>query len=135
MALAQRQPLRQVGAGDAATKALQDAVWDWIVRQWATGQTPFGQPTTTKLADYSARLGELVLTDATAAAFTVWLPPVSQTQLGQCVTVKDVSGTTNVVTVRPAADGATIGSASYIELAEWDGACFVALSPAKWGTM
>lgn len=128
-----RQPFRETAGLEPATGKLQEAVKDWITRQWAATPTPFGTPVGPKTTDYGAREGELVLCDATAAAFTVWLPSIRT--VGAVVSVKDVSGSANVVTVAPSDPTATIGGSGSVPLSLYAGSAFVALTPTLWGQM
>jgi hypothetical protein len=131
-----RQPLfRQTANLPPGPGALQDAVVDWVRRQGSARATPFGAPTTVKHAEYSARLGDLVLCDASGGAFTVWLPKVTARDAGAVVSVKDAVGSAGIITVRPGDSSALIGAAASVDLSLWAGSSFVVLSSTVWGQM
>lgn len=95
-----------------------------------------GLPTAVKNENYVARAGDLVLVDPTQGAFTVYLPGINRFNLGQFVQIKEVGGSQNSVTVRPADADATIDGEASIVMDNARGCVTLqALTPTLWGVM
>jgi hypothetical protein len=117
---------------------LQQAILDWIERQWSAETAPLGTPVSIKHSDYSARSGEVVPCNPPAAGMTVFLPKITTSVLGQSVTVVEVGGqppagdTDHVITVRPG-DQATINGLTSVAAASgYAMGVFVAVTPTLW---
>ncbi len=79
---------------------LQDATRRAERRLTKSVGKPFGEPTVTKTSDYTAAWGEIVQVDPTLGAVTIDLPKPQPEDRGKLVVVKNVSSSTNTITIR-----------------------------------
>jgi len=98
---------------------IQAAARDRIDRDALLVPKPYGWPTEVVTADYVAKFSELVRVDPTGGPLTIRLPSISHPeQVGGIVSVLNVSGSTNIITVRPADADATINGVDFVTM-EW----------------
>lgn len=104
-----RASLRRVNVVPGVAPETQRAIAEMerntaaAVRQAEVQKLDNFSATSVKRDDYAAKLGELVLCDPTAGAFTVTLPRLSRADAGRHVAVKNTTSSTNVITVRASA--------------------------------
>lgn len=116
---------------DEVARQLQDST-DSAMRDIDT-ERPWGTPTTdVKTSTYHASFGEIVLCDPSDGAFTVYLPAAEAQDEGRVVVVKNLSSSTNHITVQ-GKGGATIDSADsrYLSIA-WQVWTFVVRNANEW---
>lgn len=89
--------------------------------------------TATKTTTYTAAVGELVVADATSAAFTVTLPSAATAGFGSQVAVRKIDSTTHAVTVQRAGSDTINASATSVTLALADEVMtFTSDGTSKW---
>jgi hypothetical protein len=126
---------RRIDSPDAALMDLMDAVSEREQRQARRPIRPWGQPTPIKYGDYSTKSGELVVVDMTGGAFTVFLPKIQRQTLGEGIAIVNVSGSTDLLTVRPT-DDATIDANAWAGIAAaWGSLRLIAVTTTKWVTI
>lgn len=92
-------------------------------------------PTSTKTANYNANQLETVLVDPTGGPFTVFLPSVSTSGQHHPVRLKNVTASTNAVTVNPGG-GVTIDGAATLTLSEpYQAITLMPINPTEWARM
>lgn len=117
-------PAEAVDAGDAVSKGYVDAATTTALAAARLA------PTVIKTASYAAAVGELVLADATAAAFTITLPAAAVA--GAAVTVKRVDATDHPVIVQVQGGGLVDGDTEIRLVGQRAAARFVADRAGGW---
>lgn len=82
----------------------------WLPGLLAGGvlEVPLLIPTTIQTADYQARVGELVIVDATSAPLTVWLPRAAPRGAVCAIKVFGVASDESPISVAPAVDSGEV---------------------------
>ena len=121
------------GAPPPLQRALQAAEENTArtTRKLEIAKTDTLRSTPMQRSAYTAQLGELVLCDPAAGAFTVTLPKLDREHHGQTLTVKHATASATAITIRGAA-GQTIDGQASVSISAYGSARLVADDQRGW---
>ena len=124
--------MRQDQTESKAQQNQQDSSRDEIDRLKGNVRAPFGTPTILKTASCTAKMGEYTRVDPSAAAIAVELPRATSVNIGQTVTVKNASASTNTITINGGASDTIDGGVAVSGTTAWKARVFLCAEIGKW---
>lgn len=96
---------------------------------------PLGEVTPIVRADYKANFGEFIRIDMTVPSFNIILPNINPQDIGKIITVMEIAGGSNNVTIYSTSGATMRGSASNQITGAYGWRLFVAADTDKWTWM